>query len=58
MSESEDVDVNSILLANWYLVTQRGENNTELSRKYLTMKIDKALNNRIHKQQINKIPTK
>lgn len=58
MSESEDVDVNSILLANWYLVTQRGESNTELSRKYLTMKIDKALNNRIHKRQIDKKPTK
>ena len=43
-------DIDSILLANWYLIKCKMENpscsKTELARKYLVAKINKALFNR------------
>jgi hypothetical protein len=43
-------DIDSILLANWYFTKCRIENpssdKTELARKYLTQKVNKALSER------------
>ena len=48
-------DIDSILLANWYLVnckldTTMCAKKTELARKYLVAKIQKALSDRKHSQ--------
>lgn len=49
MDNSTDID--SILLANWYSINCRkcGNAKKETARKYLTMKINKALSERKRK---------
>jgi hypothetical protein len=52
-------DIDSILLANWYLVKCKMErpscNKTELARKYLVAKINKAL---FERTKLSEVQTK
>lgn len=54
-------DVNSILLANYYFMMCKIDNpdckETELARKYLTSKIEKALSDRSKKKESHKEPS-
>ena len=47
-------DIDSILLANWYLtkckIESPSSDKTELARKYLTQKVNRALFDRINNQ--------